>query len=365
MSENSSEEVKKIESFDIDISPDNITLREYEEYFSAGYLDIPEFQRPYIWDKNTASSFIESILLSLPVPNVFLYRSKKYKSDLIIDGHQRIITVVSFIKGEFVDGKNKGEIFKLTKKAGYWEGRTYESLDDRAKDRFNNYIMRATVIEQFKPNDDTSMLYVFKRLNTGGKPLNSMEIRMCSEFGKFTKLLKKLNELPKWRALLGQKDPNQRLKDAELILRFFALHEIGQEYSSPMGKALDKYISDHKEESDEWLKEKEKLFIKTVNKALMLKEKPFHVIKEVSNPEQKEAEEKKKKHKRLNLTVLDSIMVALADSNFSEEESLKSAYDKLFKRNDFLEIIYKREGTAGTYSVRDRLRIAREEFCDD
>lgn len=337
-----SNEIK--EPFKLGIYPADTKLQDYERDWDRGYLNIPEFQRKYVWNKREAGKFIESILLGLPVPNIFLYQDAENSQNIVIDGHQRIITIVSFIKGKFIRGENFGKPFDIKGETGLWDKLTYDELDEDTKFKFNNYIMRATVIEQRSPDNDSSIYHIFERLNTGGKTLRTMEVRMCMGLGKFTRLLSDLNELEKWRKLLGKDKIDPRFRDIEYILRFFVLQELGQEYSSPMIKLLTKYILVNKNKDSKWIEEKRKIFEEALDKALILEDKPFHI------------------NQVFNLSAFDSIMVALANSNISDEESLKSSYKKLLENEKYMEIVQQGRSTTNTKIVKERLEIAEEAF---
>lgn len=339
-------EEEKLDRFKLGIYPVDTRLQDYEGDWDRGYLFIPEFQRQYVWNKTDASKFVESILLGLPIPNIFLYQEQYASKNIVIDGHQRIVTVVSFIKGNFIRGKNEGKQFNIAGTRGRWEGKSYKDLDEKTKFTFDNYVMRATVIQQLAPEgSDSSMYEIFERLNTGGKALNAMEVRMCVGLGNFTRLLSKLNEMPKWKKLFGRKEDSKRdlrSKDIELILRFFALHD--RKYMTPMKNFLTSYVLSNKDASQKWLEEKEELFKKVVDRALALGEKPFHLSQ------------------RLNISVFDSIMVALASSNVSDEKVLKNLYAKLLENREYMEIVHVGRGTTETSLVRGRIQIAKEVF---
>src|SRR6202035_5587475 len=108
-------------------------------------------------------------------------------------------------------------------------GKRYKDLDTEDRRRMDDSIIHATVVRQDKPTEDQSSVYiVFERLNTGGVNLQPQEIRVALYHGELVSVLRKLNDNKDWRALFGPK--SRRLKDMELILRFFAFYFYASKY---------------------------------------------------------------------------------------------------------------------------------------
>ncbi len=143
---------------------------------------------------------------------------------LIIDGYQRILTVYDYVRGIF-SGDNK--VFKLSKSEkinSRWRGKAFSELGDAEQRRIRNTTIHAIIFIQEHPSEgDTSLYQVFERINTSGRTLMPQEIRNCVYQGKFNELLFELNRHPNWRRLFGTEEDN-RMRDMECILRFFALH---------------------------------------------------------------------------------------------------------------------------------------------
>lgn len=199
---------------------------------------VPHFQRKYVWKLPQASRFIESLLLGLPVPGVFFGKKEKTNELIIIDGQQRLLTLKYFCDGVFADS---GREFALRGVQGHLIGLTYKTLDDDQRRKLDDSIIHATIVKQEEPSDDESSIYlVFERLNTGGTPLSEQEIRTSVSYGKLVGLLEELNSNPDWRELFGRE--SKRMKDQELILRFFALSDNLEAYSRPMKGFLNSYM---------------------------------------------------------------------------------------------------------------------------
>ena len=158
-----------ITSFGVDFDVEGAVRR-----LVRGDIAIPDFQRSYVWNQAEASRLIESLLLGLPVPGVFLASEPETKQLLVIDGQQRLRSLQFFYKGEFNPSPSDVTVkkFKLIKVQKKFEGKTYEDLSEEDRRTLDNSVIHATVVKQESPeNDDTGMYHIFERLNTGGRKL--------------------------------------------------------------------------------------------------------------------------------------------------------------------------------------------------
>lgn len=215
----SDDDLFKISSWGADLS-----FRELIQRYKDNELVKPELQRKYVWDKTEASRFIDSLLLGLPVPSIFLAKTPNEKL-LIIDGYQRIMTVYDYVRGIFA-GDNK--VFKLSRSEkinSKWRGKAFSELTDTEQRKVRNTTIHAIIfLQQYPTENDTSLYQIFERINTSGRTLLPQEIRNCVYQGSFNTLLFELNKLPNWRILFGSAEEDQRMRDIEFILRFFALN---------------------------------------------------------------------------------------------------------------------------------------------
>lgn len=254
------------ELFDIRTWGKDLSLRELITMYDEGELIKPELQRRYVWDKKMASKFIESVLMGLPVPSIFLanYEGKQ----LIIDGYQRIMTVYDYVSKGFFS--NEKQPFKLMCKSPKWEGKIFEELSIEEQRRIKGTTIHTFVFEQIKPEkDNTSMYQIFERINTGGRTLTPQEIRNCVYQGSFNTMLMELNGNEEWRELFGSKKPDSRMRDVEAILRFFAVRDILDskvtEKRISLCKYLNLYMKHHKKDDVEQLNKMKQLFNKTLD----------------------------------------------------------------------------------------------------
>lgn len=205
--------------------------------YKRGKLIIqPEFQRHFVWDAKKSSRLIESALLDIPLPAIYLYEESNDK-EIIIDGQQRLTAFFSFIDGKFPDGKT----FKLTglKEFRRLNRKSFNEIDEELQDKILYCKIRTIA---FKRESDEDLKYeIFERLNTGAVLLNFQELRNCIYRGLYNELLRELSENNDFMYILGRKEPHKRMKDVELVLRFAAFyHSTYLHYKPPMRRFLDR-----------------------------------------------------------------------------------------------------------------------------
>lgn len=325
-----------ISSFGADYDVDGLVRR-----IKRGDIFIPDFQRDYVWKIQEASRFIESLLLGLPVPGIFLAREPESNRLLVIDGQQRLKTLQFFYDGVFdpKPDQKTHRIFALTKVQANFEGLTYETLSERDRIKLHDSIIHATVVKQDSPqDDDTSIYHIFERLNNGGRKLTPQEIRTALYHGPLIDLVKSLNEYEIWRRIFGPK--NSRLKDQELILRFLALYYDHERYEKPMVEFINKFAKRNREADAPFLEGAANVFRETID----VISNAFGV--EAFRPE-----------RSLNAAVFDSVMVGVAfrlkAGPIDNLESLHLAYSALFEDLDYRMAIS--QSTSNETSVETRL----------
>lgn len=325
-----------IDSYGADIPVDGLVTR-----LERGDIFIPDFQRKFVWTLAQASRFIESLLLGLPVPGIFLFKERDTQKLMIVDGQQRLLTLQSFYKGVFGD-----RTFKLVGVSDEFDQKTFESLAPEDQRRLNDAILHATIFHQTSPSDDRSSIYaVFERLNTGGTPLNQQEIRACVYKGELNRLLSELAKNRHWRELYTAK--SNRKKDEEIILRFFSLYYRLDSYERPMKRFLNEFMSDHCQLDPARQKEFRKLFERTVETAATV------LTSKALRPE-----------RALNVSVADAVLVGLArrlqDGPVSDRNALNAAHERLLKKLQD-ESLYT-VGTTDKDRVSKRIQYAREAY---
>lgn len=262
----------------------DLTYREIVSMYKEGDLEKPELQRKYVWTKKEASKFIDSVLLGLPVPSIFLAKTEDDKR-LIVDGYQRIMTMYDYMEGIFSGDK---KVFKLDRTEEInekWRGKAFAELTEEQKRKIRTSPIHAIIFEQKRPQNDTGMYQIFERINTGGRTLKPQEIRNCVYHGNFNKLLFELNKEEIWRRVLDAEQEDSRMADVELILRFFAFADIisRDEISQNqiiLSKFLNDYMNEFRELNGSEYQNKKEIFINTINILYnSLSEKVFRTFK--------------------------------------------------------------------------------------
>ncbi len=209
----------------------DLSFRELISMYKEKDIEKPELQRNYVWTKLEASRFIESILMGLPVPSIFLANKPESNKKLIVDGYQRLMSVYDFVENGIFSGDNSIFALSNSKKINYrWRNRTFKQLSEDEQRKIRTTTIHAIVFEQKEPKDkDTSLFQIFERINTGGRALNAQEIRNCIYQGEFNSALMKCNKYLAWRQLYENNQDvsedvlDNRMIDIEYILRYAAL----------------------------------------------------------------------------------------------------------------------------------------------
>lgn len=335
--------------YDIASYPSDLTLSVIHEMWKNDEIIIPEFQREFVWTIRQSSLLIDSFLSGLPVPQIFFYIDEENKN-LVVDGQQRILSVVFFIEGYFGYENLQGrrQVFRLTglDSRSPYHGKRYDDLNESDKRKLRGAVLRATNIRQLSPKqDNTSVYHIFERLNTGGTPLRPQEIRNCVFRGEFVNQLKELNKNSDWRKILGRKQFDKHQRDVELILRVFSLAANWENYEKPMKEFLNvnMRIGQHGESSRvmnflELFPKATKLIYKKLG------EKPFHV----RGP--------------LNSSALDSVMSIVIEYFNEIPSNIGARYKRLMNDENFHNSTY--YGTSDASVLNERFEIVKSHLVD-
>jgi hypothetical protein len=331
--------------YEIATYPADFTLEVLRSKWDAGELVIPPFQRGFVWSQVQASKLIESFLVGLPVPAVFLYTERNSEKSLVVDGQQRLRTVFYFFEGIFgEEQKGRRSVFRLKglSEDSPYANKTYaelEALDDVVARRLRNSVLRAFVIRQLDPNDDTSVFHIFERLNTGGTFLHNQEVRNAVCAGPFNTLLHELNSLPAWRQVLGKERGDSRMRDVELILRFFALFHASDRYEKPMKDFMSRYMRTHANATEELIEQYRYEFTATIETiAENLGSRPFHL------------------YAGFNSSAFDSVSCSFARHLDAIPADVVERYLELSGSKAFEDLV--RGGTTDVEQVRGRMALA-------
>ncbi len=203
----------------------NVTTRRISDIYSSfndNELDTtPAFQRGYVWDKIKASKLIESVLLHVPLPLIYTAEESD-GSEVVIDGQQRLMTFIGFLKGEFPKDKRPFKLLKL-KILKNLNGKSFAELDQPLKIALRRY--GVSIIKIANTTDENVKFEIFERLNTGAVTLSPQELRNCIYRGPLNDLIKDLSVCESFTRVLALQDRPQRMVDCEMVLRFFAFNE--------------------------------------------------------------------------------------------------------------------------------------------
>ncbi len=206
----------------------------------------PRFQRRDAWPVVRKSRYVESLMLHLPVPHIVLAERKGKKGQfLVLDGRQRLLSLMQFI-GLAEDSNNNRFALHGLEVATCAEKLTWPELDDIVdlKTQLENATVRSVVIRNWQT--EKVLHLVFSRLNTESVRLNAQELRLAAYPGEFVYFVDDQSvESPGVARLFGRQPPDgdSRMRDAELLVRYFAFQNCFDRYEGPMRPFLDSACS--------------------------------------------------------------------------------------------------------------------------
>lgn len=201
---------------------------------------IPDYQRGFVWREKNKSSFIESVLLGLPIPFMFFADCEDGKLE-IIDGAQRVRTLLAFYDGILT----LSDLPKLPALKGF----TYEELSDAQKRRFLNRPLRIVVLEESTPKEIRQD--IFNRINTSGIKAKDSEIRRGAYPGPLTTFIDECADNEMFCLLCPVSDKQKiRRERFELLLRFFAYSNDYLNFEHSVKNFLDDFLIKNQENFD-------------------------------------------------------------------------------------------------------------------
>ena len=328
---------------------------ENKEYINAS----PDYQRRHRWDIKKRSQLIESFLMNIPVPSIFLYEND-YNQYEIMDGRQRIDTLRTFFNNEFA-----------LKGLEYWkeiEGKRYLELPiviqrGLARRTINAVVLLAETSKGAKPSNDIRKI-LFKRLNTGGVQLNPQELRNALYPGLFKDLILELSRTKTFTTIWGipektlseKESPSQELlennlyqtmADCELVLRFFAIRSLVNEtLSGSLKDILDKTMIANKAIEEVAISKYRSLFLDSINGLFAIFCKDTFIVPTTG---------------RLSRPLYDSLMVAfsrLDKNNLSTPQIIKERLNQAASDQKKYDILIGRGNTAE--AIKNRVALAEE-----
>lgn len=363
-----------VDEYDLTAAPNDFNVRTIFDFIKSGAVKIPGFQRNYVWDLTRASKLIESVIIGLPIPQIFLYEESR-NHFLVIDGQQRLMTIYYFIQQRFPKTEKRAALRTLFAEHGgipeeilhndeyfskfnlrlpsklpdvpnKFKGLNYNTLGDY-KTQFDLRTIRNVIIKQNLPSDDDSSMYeIFNRLNSGGVNLKAQEIRISLYHSRFYDALYRLNIVPEWRRLIGLAEPDLHMKDIEIILRGFAMLIDGPRYKPSMTKFLNGFSKRCKSHTLEQITYLESLFSSFLHACEALPATTFF-----------------SKQGKFNISLFDATFAATCATPFAQRDLITQPLDPtrvnvLQEDPEFSKASQSK--TASTANVTTRLRRARE-----
>ncbi len=230
----------------VDYDTHEFTIEVILSKLKKGEIFIPQYQRKFVWGENKKSKLIESLLINIPIPYLFLADTES--GDLeIVDGVQRLLTIYSFCKNDskldLPDLDYCKEELKLQnlEKLPKLNGKYFKDLLESRRKRFLNKTIRAIVLTE-KADEDVRF-DLFERINTGSDVLRDMEKRRGAFQGPFTEFIKEVATLPLFTTVLDiTARKKSRREDEELVLRFFAYSDNYLNFTKSVQGFLDDYL---------------------------------------------------------------------------------------------------------------------------
>ena len=335
-----------ITSYGADYTVDGIVRR-----FRQGDIFVPDFQRKPVWTWTQSSRFIESLLLGLPVPGIFLYKEKDSERMQIVDGQQRILSLEKFYPQE----EGSGTHDKLKGNHKPFLNKNYKNLRPESRRKLDNSILHATIFEQRSPENNCNSIYeVFGRINTGGTLLHSQEIRSCLYYGKLSYWLRDFNSRnEEWKKFLNYSKSSSH--NEELTLRIIALKQDLSSYSYPLKYFLNSFMESNRNPSDKWLDSIEKQIRYLSELATRYIDKKVFF-----------------RNHRIVPIIAEAILIGIwnrieelekneiSETSFSKPELLQKAAAKLLRDDEFQKLT--KNKTTSPEAVKGRIEKATEAF---
>ena len=367
------DEGSSIDQFDIVSSPNDFNITTIVNFIESGVLKIPGFQRNFVWDIKRASKLVESILIGLPIPQIFLYEQARNKF-LVIDGQQRLMSIYYFVSERFPRKEKLAELRQLFDREGKIPEETmrddsyftefnlnlpeqlpghrnrfnklnHSTLGEEYQTTFDLRTIRNIIVKPVSSGGNASMYEIFNRLNSGGMNLTPQEIRRCTYDSAFYNGLYKTNTRAEWRHLVGADVPDLHMKDVEILLRGFAMLIQGDSYTPSMVRFLNLFSESAKSYDQGTLDRLEELLQSFIDSCINLGSEAFRV------------------GGRFSPMVFESVFVAACSDAYSSGSLVQGKINSdsvINLRADPQFVAATQSRTTATDQVRIRLARARE-----
>ncbi len=331
---------------EINVKEDKMSVFEYLRKIERGLIVMdPDFQRHLVWKNSQKSMFIESAILNIPVPPIYLKRIENNQM-IVVDGLQRTNALVSF----FQEGLELEGLNALTK----LNGECYDSMDKN--DELNSLITRIEdkqlnffILQQDIP---MSIVYdIFNRINTGGTQLERQEIRNCILLGKSTKLLKRISESKRYKDAIGYGISPRRMKDREAALRCIAFTILDHSlFKGSIDDFLEVAMKKMNRMSDIEVDDIYNIFTKVMHCSYdIFGDANFRIPTDYTRG-------------RINIAVMETVYYCLFHLTKGKapikKSNIRASFNEMLNDEDYLEAV--RNSTGSKYSVNERFAIAKK-----
>lgn len=330
------------------------TIGSLIDKYRRGKINLqPNYQRKYVMKPIVASRLIESILINIPLPVVY-FAEEGDGSWSVIDGQQRLTSIISFVEGRFLyDGKD----FKLTGLNVLTElnRKKFKELDDVYQERILDTPISSVVIK--KESSEDIKFEIFERLNTGSTPLNEDEIRNNIYRGNYINLLAELENNETFDKLVNKVNFKNRMLYRGMILRFFAFYEKSYlNYKPSIKQFCNRHLKDFRDMSEEKINEYQQVFKDTIDKVnIIFAENAFRRMKKSEN-----SNDTMWVKTRINMALFDVQMYGFTRYDKEQlirhsEEIREAMYDLMTTNIEFIDSIEMQ--TSNTDMVNRRFKM--------
>lgn len=203
----------------------------------------PSFQRREAWNIKAKSLLIESIILNFPVPAITLAEKTAGSGFIVVDGKQRLTAIAQFLGAMRTSSFNSFRLNGLTQLTEL-NGKGYQDIQGmlpRYANAIENYSIRTNVIRGWK--NDAVLFSIFHRLNSASVKLSPQELRQSLHPGPFTDFIGRYCETSMaLRSIFPGPEPDFRMRDVELAIRFLSLAMFIGDYRGDLKKHLDRTV---------------------------------------------------------------------------------------------------------------------------
>lgn len=306
-----------------------------------------DFQRNEVWKRNQQSELIESVLMGLPLPTIYLFENK-IGDLLVVDGRQRLTAFFSFMDDKF-PLKNLSIMTHIN-------GKKFSQLEAKQISKLEDFQLITQVIKP--PTPDRIKFDIFDRVNRGGTALNNQEMRNALYQGKSTKLLKDLSSMNVFKESTDRALSFKRMRDSYVILRFLAMYLLNEdslrddlgnlyEYKGDMDDLLGKTMEFINNESNENINLLNSIFSKAMKNSLR------YIGPGAYRLPHKEGQNKRP----LNMALFETIAYWMAKipEELDNSEAVKLSYNSLMNNEEYIRAIKAARDTSNNVSQRFKI----------